>query len=139
MKCGDRKPLSNCMPSTQSTSVSSVRPSSTVITPSLPTRSIAWAIISPISVSPFEATVPTWAISACPFTDVDIFLSLSTAQLTAASMPRLIATGLAPAVTFLRPSSKIASASTVAVVVPSPAASLVCAATCFTSCAPMFS
>ena len=38
-------------------------------------------------------------------------------------MPRLSATGLAPAVTFLRPSSKIASASTVAVVVPSPATS----------------
>jgi hypothetical protein len=36
-------------------------------------------------------------------------------------MPRLMPTGLAPEVTFFKPSSKIASASTVAVVVPSPA------------------
>jgi hypothetical protein len=63
----------------------------------------------------------------------------STTAATAFSMPRLSATGLAPAVTFLRPSSKMASASTVAVVVPSPATSLVLLATSFTSCAPMFS
>jgi hypothetical protein len=36
-------------------------------------------------------------------------------------MPRFSATGFAPAVTFLRPSSKIASAKTVAVVVDSAA------------------
>ena len=54
-------------------------------------------------------------------------------------MPRLSSIGLAPAVTFLRPSRKIAWASTVAVVVPSPARSEVLVATSFTICAPMFS
>src|SRR3954467_3338594 len=54
-------------------------------------------------------------------------------------MPRLMAIGFAPAVTFLRPSRKIAWASTVAVVVPSPALSDVLVATSFTICAPMFS
>ena len=54
-------------------------------------------------------------------------------------MPRLMPIGLAPAVTFLRPSRKIASANTVAVVVPSPATSLVLLETSFTIWAPMFS
>ena len=54
-------------------------------------------------------------------------------------MPRLSAIGFAPAVTFLSPSRKIACASTVAVVVPSPAMSDVFVATSFTICAPMFS
>ena len=54
-------------------------------------------------------------------------------------MPRLRAIGLAPAVTFLRPSRKIACASTVAVVVPSPAMSEVLVATSLTIWAPMFS
>ena len=54
-------------------------------------------------------------------------------------MPRLRSIGLAPAVTFLIPSAKIASARTVAVVVPSPATSEVLEATSFTSWAPMFS
>ncbi len=58
---------------------------------------------------------------------------------TALSMPRLSAIGLTPAVTFLRPSRKIACASTVAVVVPSPAMSDVLVATSLTICAPMFS
>ena len=54
-------------------------------------------------------------------------------------MPRLRAIGFAPAVTFLRPSRKIAWASTVAVVVPSPAMSRSWSATSLTICAPMFS
>ena len=54
-------------------------------------------------------------------------------------MPRLRSIGFAPAVTFLRPSRKIASARTVAVVVPSPATSVVFDATSRTICAPMFS
>jgi hypothetical protein len=54
-------------------------------------------------------------------------------------MPRLSDIGLAPAVTFFRPSRKIAWASTVAVVVPSPARSLVLVATSLTIWAPMFS
>ena len=54
-------------------------------------------------------------------------------------MPRLMTIGLAPAATFLRPSRTMAWASSVAVVVPSPATSLVLVATSLTSCAPMFS
>ncbi len=47
--------------------------------------------------------------------------------------------GLTPAATLFIPSFVIAYASTVAVVVPSPATSLVFEATSFKSCAPMFS
>ena len=54
-------------------------------------------------------------------------------------MPRLRAIGLAPAATFFMPPLTIARASTVAVVVPSPATSLVLVATSLLSWAPMFS
>jgi hypothetical protein len=100
---------------------------------------MASAIMSPISRSPLAAIEPTWAISSRPLTAFERFWRVATTSATAASMPRLRATGLAPAVTFFRPSSKTASASTVAVVVPSPAPSFVRWATSFTSCAPMFS
>ena len=83
--------------------------------------------------------VPTWAISFLPADGADSFLSSSTTASTARSMPRLSSIGLAPAVTFLRPSRKMAWASTVAVVVPSPARSEVLVATSFTIWAPMFS
>src|SRR3989475_3035681 len=53
-------------------------------------------------------------------------------------MPRLRAIGFAPAATVLTPSLKIDWASTVAVVVPSPATSEVFEATSRTICAPMF-
>jgi len=53
-------------------------------------------------------------------------------------MPAFIWIGLTPATTALRPSLKIASANTVAVVVPSPATSLVLLATSRTMRAPMF-
>ncbi len=58
---------------------------------------------------------------------------------TAKSIPRFKSIGFAPAVTFFKPSRTIACASTVAVVVPSPAWSLVFEATSFTICAPKFS
>ena len=54
-------------------------------------------------------------------------------------MPRFRSIGLAPAATDLAPSRTIAWASTVAVVVPSPATSEVLEATSRTICAPMFS
>src|SRR5262245_43271291 len=54
-------------------------------------------------------------------------------------MPRFSSIGLAPATTFFAPSRKIACASTVAVVVPSPAMSEVLLATSRTIWAPMFS
>ena len=58
---------------------------------------------------------------------------------TARSMPRLRSIGFIPAATPRAPSRTIAAASTVAVVVPSPATSLVLDATSRTICAPMFS
>src|SRR5580704_3563811 len=127
------------MPSTISTSVSSDLASSTVITPSLPTFCMALAIILPIDESPFAEMVPTWATSAEDPTFLARFsMSLTTAA-TAMSTPRLRSIGFMPAATDLAPSLTIACASTVAVVVPSPAMSLVFCATSRTICAPMFS
>src|SRR4051794_21784650 len=63
----------------------------------------------------------------------------STAASTGLSLPRFSAIGLARAATLRMPSCTSAWASAVAVVVPSPAMSLVLVATSFTSCAPMFS
>ena len=65
-------------------------------------------------------------------------MSLTTA-LTARSMPRFRSMGFMPAATDLAPSRTIEAASTVAVVVPSPARSLVFAATSRSICAPIFS
>src|SRR5216683_2366845 len=127
------------MPSTTSSSVSRLFASSTVITPSLPTFCIALAIISPISRSPLPAMVPTWAISSLVETFLERFFTSSTTAATAVSMPRLRSIGFNPAATALTPSRTIAWASTVAVVVPSPAVSLVFWATSRSICAPMFS
>src|SRR5580704_1725263 len=127
------------MPSTISTSVSSDFASSTVITPSLPTFCIACAIILPMVESPFAEMVPTWATSADEPTFLARFSMSLTTALTAMSMPRLRSIGFMPAATDLAPSLTIAAASTVAVVVPSPARSLVFCATSRTICAPMFS
>ena len=77
--------------------------SSTVITPSLPTFSIAWAMMPPIVSSLFAEIVPTCAI-IFPLTGLLSFLSSSVTAATAFSIPRLTAIGLAPAVTFLLPS-----------------------------------
>src|SRR5580693_568785 len=127
------------MPSTTSSSVSMLLASSTVITPSLPTLSIALAIMSPIVLSPLADTVPTWAISSLVDTFLERFLSSSITNSPASSMPRLRSIGFMPAATDLAPSRTIAWASTVAVVVPSPALSEVRVATSRSSWAPMFS
>ena len=137
-KCGEMKPLSNCMPSVTSSSVASVEPSSTVMTPSRPTCSIASAIRSPMVASCAEM-VATWAMSLRLATSTALPSSASLIAARPASMPRLRPVGLAPAATLRRPSRTIAWASTVAVVVPSPATSLVFVATSLTSCAPRFS
>src|SRR5690348_10266594 len=126
------------MPSTTSRVVSIVLDSSTVMTPSLPTFFIASAMMPPICLSLLAEIVPTWAIMS-PLTSLWSFLISSTATSTARSIPRLRAVGLAPAATVFTPSRKIACASTVAVVVPSPATSDVFEATSRTICAPMFS
>src|SRR5439155_7386636 len=127
------------MPSTTSSTVSADFDSSTVMTPSLPTFSIASAIRLPIVLSLFDAIVATCAISFLSLVDFDSFFNSSLTASTAASMPRLRPIGLAPAVTFFSPSRKIACASTVAVVVPSPAMSDVLDATSFSIWAPMSS
>src|SRR5579884_4078840 len=126
------------MPSTESCSRRRPCDSSTVMTPSLPTLLITSEIIWPIEGSPLE-TVATWAVSSAVLTGLLRRLSSSTMTSTPLSMPRLRAMGLAPAATLRRPSWIMAWARTVAVVVPSPATSLVLVATSLTSWAPMFS
>src|SRR5215469_4894029 len=126
------------MPSVNSSSMPIVGASSTVMTPSLPTLSNASAMTSPILASCAEI-VATLAISVRSSTSRATLPSASATAVAAASMPRLSASGLAPAATLRRPSATIAWASTVAVVVPSPATSLVFVATSLASCAPRFS
>src|SRR6202790_4676904 len=132
-------PRSNCMPSTTSSSVSSDLASSTVMTPSLPTFFMASARNLPISSSPLEEMVPTWAISSFEVTFLEFLTRSATTASTARSIPRFRSIGFMPAATDLAPSRTIAAASTVAVVVPSPAASAALEATSRTICAPMFS
>jgi hypothetical protein len=138
------------MPSTVSRNVWPVFDSSIVITPSLPTTFIAPAMMSPISLSPLAEMAPTWATAlsstgfeSLPSDPPSVHTpSLSREPIitvTAFSMPRFSAVGFAPAATVFTPSRKIACASTVAVVVPSPATSLVFEATSRTNCAPTFS
>ena len=69
----------------------------------------------------------------------DCLRKFSTTAITALSIPRFKSIGLAPAATFFNPAVTIACARTVAVVVPSPAASAVFDATSFNICAPIFS
>src|SRR4051794_27173457 len=109
------------------------------MTPSLPTLCMASEIIRPISASPLAEMVPTWAVSAGVTIFCVCFCSSSTTAATALSMPRLRSIGFSPAATPLAPSRTIDWASTVAVVVPSPATVLVLLATSRTICAPMFS
>src|ERR1700674_5884879 len=126
------------MPSTTSSSVSSDLASSTVMTPSLPTFFIASARNLPISVSPLEEMVPTWAISSFEVTFLEFLTRSATTASTARSIPRFRSIGFMPAATDLAPSRTIAAASTVAVVVPSPAASAALEATSRPISAPMF-
>ena len=83
--------------------------------------------------------VPTWAISSVESTFLARLCMSFTTAATARSTPRLRSIGFMPAATGLAPSCTIAWASTVAVVVPSPATSLVLEATSRTIWAPMFS
>ena len=130
--------MSNCTPSVTSSSVDMVLLSSTVMTPSLPTRSIASPISSP-TVGSWAEMVATPAMAARSSTGVAASSSAACTASTAARMPRPSAIGLAPAATLRMPSWTSAWASTVAVVVPSPATSLVLVATLLASCAPRFS
>ena len=109
-----------------------------VITPSLETFSIASATICPTCSSP-EDTAATLAICSFPFTGWLMEARTSTALSVAFFIPLRRTIGFAPAARFFIPSCTIACASTVAVVVPSPATSLVLEATSLINCAPMFS
>src|SRR4051794_34316806 len=126
------------MPSVTSSSVDIVLLSSTVMTPSLPTRSNASPIRSPTSAS-WAETVATPAMAARPSTGVAALSRAACTASTAARMPRPSATGLAPAATLRMPSCTRAWASTVAGGGPSPATSLVFVATVLASCAPRVS
>ena len=125
-KYGERYPLANCIPSTISTEVSTPFASSTVITPSRFTRATASAISEPIDSSLFAEMVATCLIlSSESETSSAISFNAEITAATARSIPRLIEIGSPPAATIFNPSSTMACASTVAVVVPSPAASAV--------------
>src|SRR5208283_599912 len=138
MKYGEMYPLSNWRPSVNSSSRPIVGDSSTVMTPSLPTLANASAINSPIFSSCAEI-VATCAISVCSSTSRAESSSRLETSAAAASMPRFMSIGLAPAATERSPRWTIACASTVAVVVPSPATSFVLVATSLASWAPRFS
>ena len=75
------------------------------MTPSLPTFSIASAMMLPMVSSPLAETMPTWAISFLPWVDLDIFFSSVTTVVTAWSMPRFSSMGPWPAATSFNPSS----------------------------------
>ena len=99
-------------------------------TPSGPTLSMASAIMAPM-MSSFPAEIEAMALmSSRPLTGLALFSSSSTRADTVLSMPFFTETGLAPEVTLKRPSLMISRARTDAVVVPSPAESLVLLATC---------
>ena len=131
-------PRSNCIPSTRSSSVFIVLDSSIVITPSLETFSIASATRFPSSSFPAEIAA-TLAICFLLLIFWLISLIASTAVFVAFFIPLRRMIGFAPAARFFIPSFTIACASTVAVVVPSPATSFVLDATSLINCAPMFS
>src|SRR5215469_11813742 len=79
------------------------------------------------------------AISFLSSTGIAFERIYSTTASVPLSIPCLSCMGLAPAARFFRPSVTIAWASTVAVVVPSPATSFVRVAASLRSCAPIFS
>mmetsp|Transcript_25842 Transcript_25842/g.49083 ORF Transcript_25842/g.49083 Transcript_25842/m.49083 type:complete len:214 (+) Transcript_25842:1426-2067(+) len=126
------------MPSTTYRSLSTPLDSSMVITPLRPTRAMAEAIMSPTSLFPPADTAATEASSESS-TSLDSSLSSFTRCLMVLSMPRVSCTGFAPAATIFIPSATNAADRMVAVVVPSPAWSLVREAAWRTSFAPMFS
>ena len=82
----------------------SPEPSSTVITPSLPTLSIASAMIFPTLSSEFAEMVPTCAIALLSVQGTDKSLSAETAVATALSIPRFKSIGFIPAATAFKPS-----------------------------------
>ena len=99
---------------------------------------MAEAINWPISSLPAEI-VATEAISWFVSILWEFFNTTSATALPAFSIPSRIKTGFAPLSTAFNPFTIIFRARIVAVVVPSPATSLVLLATSYTSLAPIFS
>ena len=89
-------------------------------------------MMSPTEASELAEIVPTCAIALLSSQATDMPCNSDTAAVTALSIPRFKSIGFMPAATAFIPSRRIACAKTVAVVVPSPAASEVCEATSFT-------
>ena len=74
------------------------------MTPSLPTFSIASAMIWPMSASELAEMEPTWAISFEVAQGLAIFFSSATRAVTDLSMPRFRSIGFMPAATYFMPS-----------------------------------
>ena len=108
-----------------------------MIVPLAPSLSKIPAMISPILVSPLAEIVATLAISYFPLIGFESTFNSATTVSTAIKIPLLKSIGFIPAATDLHPSLKIALARIVAVVVPSPAVSLVLLATYLTKFAPI--
>ncbi|MNU01894.1 hypothetical protein D3C72_2454250 [compost metagenome] len=79
-----------------------------MITPSLPTFSIAVAMMSPISLSELAEMEPTWAISLVVAHGLAILAISPTRAITALSIPRFRSIGFMPAVTNFMPSCTMA-------------------------------
>mmetsp|Transcript_9237 Transcript_9237/g.29121 ORF Transcript_9237/g.29121 Transcript_9237/m.29121 type:complete len:213 (+) Transcript_9237:698-1336(+) len=125
------------MPSVKSISSLRTCPSSTEVEPSAPTRSNAVAMIRPISTELHEI-VAIERRSSFPLIGVASLVTSLTILRAALPMPRCNETGEAPAATDFSPSRTIACASTVLVVVPSPALRSVLDATSTSSFTPTF-
>ena len=103
------------------------------MTPSLPTFPNASEIKLPINSSLLADIEATCLIMPEElFTFLACLFKFAVIAATALSIPAFKSIGFAPAATFFKPSLTIACAKTVAVVVPSPAKSLVFEATSFT-------
>ncbi len=92
---------------------------------------------SPTSTLPLDI-LATWAISLFESISLLIANNLSEINLLAFSIPERIKTGLTPLSTASKPFFIIELANTIAVVVPSPALSLVFEATSINNLAPIF-
>lgn len=96
-----------------------------MIVPLAPNLSKILAMRSPIFLSPLAEIVATLAIYSLPLIGIDCYYKPYTTASTALIIPFLRSMGFIPAATDLHPSLKNALAKIVAVVVPSPASSLV--------------
>ena len=119
--------------------VSKERDSSIVIEPSWPTRSTAIEINFPIELSLFAEMAAMCSICSIVTIGDAISLSLPTTCSVQRCRPRCNSVGDTPARINFWDSLRMALASTVEVVVPSPASVFVWTAACLIICAPAFS